>query len=218
MPTVTVNADAAFPTGPHVLSVVADVSMLDEAGAVIGTTTLPTFVAGVQASVPIVLTGSPPVTLAMTAGSLPAGMALVGASISGTPSTPGSGSVTLTATNAFGSSVPQILSWTVAAGAAAPFITTSALPAGTVDAAYSFTPVATGTGPFVWTAVNLPPGLSINPSTGAITGTPTVSLSRIVTITATSATYGGSTVSLPLSINSVASESAVGGWARFLGK
>jgi hypothetical protein len=50
-----------------------------------------------------------------------------------------------------------------------------ALPPGTLNGAYPGTTIAPtgGTGPYTWSATGLPPGLSINPSTGAITGTPT---------------------------------------------
>lgn len=50
------------------------------------------------------------------------------------------------------------------------------LPAATLNTAYSFTPtVANGAAPITYSLVNslLPPGLSFNTSTAAITGTPT---------------------------------------------
>ena len=55
-------------------------------------------------------------------------------------------------------------------------ITTSSLPNGTVNTAYSATLTATGgTPPYAWSIVSgsLPTGLTLNPSSGAITGTPT---------------------------------------------
>ena len=48
---------------------------------------------------------------------------------------------------------------------------------GEVDVPYTATPtVSGGTGPYTWSVTNgsLPAGLTINPTTGAITGTPTV--------------------------------------------
>jgi hypothetical protein len=52
-------------------------------------------------------------------------------------------------------------------------LTTSSLPAGTVGAAYSSSVTASGGAtPYTYSAANLPAGLSINGSTGAITGTP----------------------------------------------
>lgn len=57
---------------------------------------------------------------------------------------------------------------------AAPLIiTTSNLPSGTIGAAYSFTLTAIGgTAPYTWTSTALPAGLSLDPSSGAISGTP----------------------------------------------
>src|SRR5436190_5172770 len=57
-----------------------------------------------------------------------------------------------------------------------PVITTITLPAGSTGAAYSQTLAHTGgTAPIAWSVISgaLPDGLSLNPSTGAITGTPT---------------------------------------------
>ena len=52
-------------------------------------------------------------------------------------------------------------------------VTTTALPAGTVGAAYSSAVAASGgSTPYTYSAGNLPSGLSINSGTGAITGTP----------------------------------------------
>ena len=48
------------------------------------------------------------------------------------------------------------------------------LPRGTLVSAYDFQPGAVGGHPpYTWTATGLPPGLSINSSTGRISGTPT---------------------------------------------
>lgn len=54
----------------------------------------------------------------------------------------------------------------------APKISTSSLPAGTRDTEYSQTLKASGTEPLTFTAKGLPNGLRLNPSTGAVTGTP----------------------------------------------
>ena len=61
------------------------------------------------------------------------------------------------------------------APAVPPSITTDALPNGTTRAAYSQTLQATGTAPIYWSidSGNLPPGLTLNPGNGTITGTPT---------------------------------------------
>src|SRR5271169_499866 len=53
-------------------------------------------------------------------------------------------------------------------------ITTASLPNGTTNQSYSYTVTASGgTLPYTWSASNLPAGLSINSSTGVISGTPT---------------------------------------------
>ena len=61
------------------------------------------------------------------------------------------------------------------AGSNAPNITTTALQNATVGTAYSQTLAAAGGTPITWSVSSgtLPDGLSLNPNTGAITGTPT---------------------------------------------
>ena len=72
----------------------------------------------------------------------------------------------------------------------APTITTTDLPNGTVDTAYSQTLTADGTAPITWsvTGGDLPDGLSLNESTGEISGTPTAETAEkdfTFTVTAT---------------------------------
>jgi LPXTG-motif cell wall-anchored protein len=66
-------------------------------------------------------------------------------------------------------------------------ITTSTLAGGKVNVAYTQTLAATGTGPisFAVTAGALPAGLTLDPATGVISGTPTAAGSVSFTITAT---------------------------------
>ncbi len=80
------------------------------------------------------------------------------------------------------------------------------LPKGTVNAAYTFNPVATGgvaasggTGAYTFTATNLPPGLSINSSTGVISGTPSTAGAYNPSITVGNASVTG-TVGFGLSM------------------
>ena len=70
------------------------------------------------------------------------------------------------------------------ATATAPKITTPSLPDGQVDKAYSAQVKATGTTPITYKMTGAPSGLSINESTGAITGTPSSSGEFRVSITA----------------------------------
>ena len=67
----------------------------------------------------------------------------------------------------------------------APTITSAQPPGGTAGAPYNFIVTATGTTAFTFSdAGTLPPGLTINPSTGSITGTPSAAGSYNVTLTA----------------------------------
>src|SRR5664279_1998405 len=86
----------------------------------------------------------------------------------------------------------------------APVISVSSLPPGVVGAPYSATlgvVRGTGTPPFTWsiTSGSLPPGLSLNSSTGAITGTPTTIGNSSFTVQVTDAK--SLTASEMLSIN-----------------
>jgi hypothetical protein len=72
-------------------------------------------------------------------------------------------------------------------------ITTTALPAGIINQPYPATNilVSGGVTPYAWSATGLPPGLSIAPTTGVITGTPT-SVGTF-TVSVTVADSGGQT-------------------------
>ncbi|MGB7731153.1 MAG: Ig domain-containing protein [Candidatus Acidiferrum sp.] len=125
--------------------------------------------------------GTAPYSWSVSAGMLPAGLTLAAAigTISGTPTTAGSFSFTAMVTD---SSTPtaetatQPLSITVTAAPAPVSITTTSLANGQQGTTYSASLAATGgTTPYTWSisASSLPPGLNLNASTGAISGTPT---------------------------------------------
>ena len=85
-------------------------------------------------------------------------------------------------------------------GGIAPTITTTTLPNGTVGTAYNATLVASGDTPITWSvSPALPAGLSLNASTGAITGTPTAVSNTSYTFTATN-TAGSGTKALSIVI------------------
>jgi hypothetical protein len=80
-----------------------------------------------------------------------------------------------------------------------PSITTASLPNGTVGQSYSGSVAATGgTTPYTWSATGLPAGLSLDSSSGAISGIPTASGTSTVTVTVTDA--NGLTDSATLSL------------------
>jgi hypothetical protein len=126
--------------------------------------------------------GVAPYLWTLSAGSLPPGLTLDAASglISGTPSASGSYNFTAHVADAQSPSdtASRALSITVGAPPAPPppNITTTSLPDARRNKSYSRTLQATGgVAPYTWSLASgaLPPGLSLNPSTGVISGTPT---------------------------------------------
>jgi large repetitive protein len=120
-------------------------------------------------------------TIHWTAAGLPTGLTLgttTGQSvqISGTPTATGTSSnIVVTATDSGGTfqqtKSTAALSLTVLLKLS---ITTASLPGGTANTAYSATLQATGgVTPYTWSATGLPAGLSINATTGIISGSPT---------------------------------------------
>ena len=83
-----------------------------------------------------------------------------------------------------------------------PTITTTSLSNGTAEAAYSTTLLAEGTAPITWsvTSGSLPEGLSLDASTGMISGTPTAEGGSTFTVTAANA-YGSDSREFTLSID-----------------
>ncbi|SEP65238.1 Putative Ig domain-containing protein [Devosia sp. YR412] len=149
--------------------------------------TLASGTAGVayNATVPV-SGGKSPYGVVLKSGSLPAGLGISAAGvISGTPTEDGTFNIVLTVTdaNGFAADIPYTLA------VAAPSITLAgSVPAGRIGQAYNGQITVTGgVTPYGFTVTTgtLPAGLSLNPTTGAITGTPTAAGTSTVTITAT---------------------------------
>jgi hypothetical protein len=123
--------------------------------------------------------GTAPVTWAVTTGTLPAPLTLnsTTGAISGTPTTAGSSTFTVTATDHLGQTASQSLSITIHPAPLS--ITTTTLPNGTINSPYNQTVSATGgTPPYTFSLASgstLPPGLNLTTSNnqGVISGTPT---------------------------------------------
>jgi hypothetical protein len=141
----------------------------------ITTSTLPDAIAGAAYSQTLVASGGTGLyTWSVTAGAFPAGLSLSSAGdISGTPSSPGQGAVTVQVKDSANATATKALSINVAPAALA--ITTASLPDGTVGSAYSQSLSASGgTGVYQWSVSSgVPPaGLALSPG-GVVTGTPT---------------------------------------------
>ena len=166
-----------------------------------------TFTAGtaIATQSPTITNATPGVTTtyAVTTGSLPAGLTLnADGTLTGTPTTPGVYAFTVTATNGSRTATAN-LSYTVNLVAptslnyATPTVYTSGMaiannnpnPAGGTPTIYAISSGA------------LPAGLSLNPSTGVISGTPTATGSFSVTIAGNNAAGG---VTQPLTITVLA--------------
>ncbi len=135
--------------------------------------------------------GTAPYSYAVTAGALPPGMLLsTGGVLSGIPTTVGNFNFAVTATDSSSdngpySSAPRGYSLIIAAPTIA--VNPSTIPGAMVGAAYSQTFTGSGgTGPYTFliTAGALPAGLSLNGTTGALTGTPTAAGGFNFTLTA----------------------------------
>ena len=132
-------------------------------------------------------TGVPTYTWQVTAGTLPVGLTLSASGVisgqptAAAPATP----ITVTVTDAFGRTGSDTFNWTVQPP---PTITTPAAQSSTQGKPITaLTPTSTcPNGPCRFALRNAPPGLSINSSTGTVTGSPTtVGTWSNVTITIT---------------------------------
>lgn len=132
--------------------------------------------------------GTAPYAYAVTAGALPAGLALgSGGTLAGTPTVGGSFTFTVTATDANDFTGTQ--AYTLQIDAPTITIAPPTLPAGTVGTAYTATLTASGgTAPYTYavSAGALPGGLALA-GDGTLSGTPTASGSFAFTVTATDA-------------------------------
>ena len=172
-------ADAANSTASRALSLVIQGGALTPL-----TTTLPDGQVSVAYEETLTATGgAPPYTWSISSGSLPSGLALsASGSITGTPTSPGASSFTVTVTD---SAVPaamrdRSLTITVTGGSASTSplrVATTSLANASVDVAYSAQLGASGgTVPVSWTldaASSLPPGLALDLD-GTVSGTPTI--------------------------------------------
>jgi DNA/RNA endonuclease G (NUC1) len=148
------------------------------------------------------------------ASGLPQGLSLNSTSgvISGTPTVVGQFVVALTASNAGGDGTGT-LTLTVNPNPNAPVISGTLSATAQVGSGFDYQIIASNSPTSYW-AEGLPAGLSLHPTTGRITGTPTISGSFTVTLTAINA-FGSDTETLILTIKHPRLTLSVGQLARF---
>ncbi|WP_186424269.1 cadherin-like beta sandwich domain-containing protein [Pannonibacter sp. TSB10GB1] len=134
--------------------------------------------------------GSGSYTYAVTSGALPAGLSLNAGNgqLTGTPTTAGTANFTITATDGNNDTGDAAYSLLINAAPVTLSPAAGALTAGQVGAAYSQTFAASGgSGSYTYAVTSgaLPAGLSLNTSTGEISGTPSTAGTANFTITAT---------------------------------
>lgn len=136
--------------------------------------------------------GSAPYTFVISAGALPAGLTLSSAGVlSGTPTAAGSVTFTVRGTDSNGFSGSRAYSFFVAAPTIT--ISPSTLPSGTGGSSYIQPVTATGgNAPYTYAVASgtLPTGLTLNASTGAISGTPTAAGTYNFTLAASDSSTG----------------------------
>jgi large repetitive protein len=145
--------------------------------------------------------GTAPYTWSVNSGTLPAGITLSSAGVlSGTPTTTGSYPFTVNVIDANKGVATASITLVVTNAVA---LTFSAPPNGTVGTAYSDTLTAAGgTTPYTWSvsAGTLPAGLTLNASTGVVSGTPTTAGTANFTVKVTDAKSASATFATSITI------------------
>jgi hypothetical protein len=212
--TVTLTATSTAKTsitGTVTLSVAVNPSLTTPAGALAGATfgtAYSTSLAGAG--------GIPPYTWTIAQGALPLGLTLSSSgTISGTPSSGGTASFTVTLTDSGSPALTAASAYTITTVYPPLSIATTTLPNGVEGTAYTATLAATGgsSSGYSWSVVSgsglSAAGLTLAPS-GAITGIPTAGESSApVTVMVTDAAGSQATASFSLTVTSVAFQGQV---------
>ena len=149
--------------------------------------------------------GAAPYTWSIVSGSLPPGLSLNSATgaITGTPTTAGGYGLGLKVTDS--SNPQQTAKFFSGINVYAQLVITStSLPDGNVGSSYSATLTATGgTGSYSWSisSGNLPDGISLDPGTGVLSGTPTSEGQASFTVQVTDTANPPQDPALPLTLN-----------------
>ena len=169
----------------------------------IPTTSIPNGTVGKPYAVGLTVSGgSAPYSWAATAGTVPPGLTVTnGGTIVGTPTVAGSYGFTVTVTDARQATAVRTLTVTIAVGSVS--IATSALPVATANQPYSMPLVTSGgTPPYHWAAgTGFPGGLTLDPQSGVISGTPTAAGTFSFSVQVTDSVQATSTGNFTLTVN-----------------
>lgn len=190
--TVTDNAGQTA-TAPFTLTI-------NPQSLTIVTSTIPDASTGVAYSQTLQATGGlPPYVWSLQTSSNAPGIGITpGGVLTGTPSATGSFHVDVTVVDSTGNASSRSYPINVAQGVT---ISTNSLPDGIVGGAYMATVSATGgRTPYQWSATGLPSTLTIDPASGAITGTPQTAGPMTAVITVTDGSGQSATKTLPFNI------------------
>ena len=169
------------------------------------TTSLPGAIAGVPYSATLAASGgAAPYTWSLNSGSLPAGLTLDPSTgtITGTPAAPGTSTFTVTVTDSANPAATAAATLTIAVTEPLK-VTTTSLPGAIAGVPYSATLAASGgAAPYTWSlnSGSLPAGLTLDPSTGTITGTPAAPGTSTFTVTVTDSANPAATAAATLTI------------------
>ena len=189
--TISATNNVGTGTTPLTINVTPQPPIISSTGTVSGTVNLPfTYT---------ILASSNPTSYAISSGTLPAGLTLdsVKGIISGTPQAVGVSTVQLVAINGGGTSVPLTLVLTIDS---TPIVNSPAAASGTLNQVFGGYTITALNGPTSFGATGLPPGLTVNAGSGAITGTPTLAGQFNVSVTASNLSGTGK-FSVTFSIN-----------------
>jgi hypothetical protein len=155
-------------------------------------------------------------TLTYSANGLPAGLSINSSTgqITGTPTTAGSYTSVVTATDTTGEAAEAAFNWTVSGSTTGNTVTVTSPgnQTGTVGTAASLQISASDSASgqtLTYSASGLPAGLSVNSSTGLISGTPTAAGSSSVTVSAKDGTGATGSASFTWTVNAASGGNTV---------
>ncbi len=168
-------------------------------------TPLTTITGAIPYSYTFAANGSPVPAYSLANGTLPTGLTLSSAgTLSGTPTAPGTFSFAVTATNSVGSLTSTTVTITVPAVAPTGFSAAAPPPSansGTAITPYTFVASGFPTPVFGIVSGSLPPGLTLNPATGVLSGTPTTGGAYSFTVQASNSAGSYSSAPIAMTVN-----------------